>query len=113
MLIIDKKDDVQTLRNLGATDKQIVRIFLFEGRMISAIGAIVGIGFGLLLCWLQQEFGLVRMGGSDGSFVVNAYPVSVHYFDVLCIFVTVIVVGWLAVWYPVKRVANMLTQRKE
>ena len=74
MLIIDKKDDVQTLRNLGATDKQIVRIFLFEGRMISAIGAIVGIGFGLLLCWLQQEFGLVRMGGSDGSFVVNAYP---------------------------------------
>ena len=51
--------------------------------------------------------------GSDGSFVVNAYPVSVHYFDVLCIFVTVIVVGWLAVWYPVKRVANMLTQRKE
>ena len=56
MLIIDKKDDVVTLRNLGANDKQITRIFLFEGRMISAIGAVIGIIIGLLLCWLQQRF---------------------------------------------------------
>ena len=60
MLIIDKKDDVVTLRNLGATDKQITQIFLFEGRMISAAGAIIGIIIGLLLCWLQQQFGIVR-----------------------------------------------------
>lgn len=108
MLIIDKKDDVVTLRNLGASDKQVVSIFLFEGRMISAIGAIVGIVFGLLLCWLQQEYGLVRMGGSDGSFVVNAYPVSVHYMDVAIIFVTVLAVGWLAVWYPVRALSKRL-----
>lgn len=112
MLIIDKKDDVVTLRNLGASDKQIVRIFLFEGRLISAIGALAGIAVGLLLCWLQQEFGLVRMGGSDGTFVVNAYPVSVHYSDIVGIFITVLLIGWVAVWYPVKRVANMLTARK-
>ena len=108
MLIIDKKDDVVTLRNLGANDQQITRVFLFEGRMISAIGAIVGILIGLLLCWLQQQYGLVSLGDSDGSFVVNSYPVSVHYTDVTLIFFTVLVVGWLAVWYPVKYFSRRL-----
>ena len=103
MLIIDKKEDVVTLRNLGANDRQISQIFLFEGRLISAFGAIIGIGLGLLLCWLQQQYGLVSLGSSSGSFVINAYPVSVHYDDVALIFLTVIVVGWVAVWYPVKR----------
>ena len=103
MLIIDKKEDVITLRNLGANDRQISQIFLFEGRLISAFGAIIGIGLGLLLCWLQQQYGLVSLGSSSGSFVINAYPVSVHYDDVALIFLTVIVVGWVAVWYPVKR----------
>ena len=103
MLIIDKKEDVITLRNLGANDRQVSQIFLFEGRLISAFGAIIGIGLGLLLCWLQQQYGFVSLGSSSGSFVINAYPVSVHYDDVALIFLTVIVVGWVAVWYPVKR----------
>ena len=101
MLIIDKKNDVITLRNLGASDKVITRIFLFEGRLISAIGAVIGIAFGLLLCWLQQTFGIVKLGSSSGSFVVNAYPVSVHPEDIILIFLTVLIVGFLAVWYPV------------
>lgn len=108
MLIIDKKDDVVTLRNLGASDKQIRRIFLFEGRLISFFGAILGILLGLLLCWLQQQYGFVKMGSSDGTFVVNAYPVSVHYSDVLLIFLTVIAAGWLAVWYPVRTLSKRL-----
>lgn len=108
MLIIDKKDDVVTLRNLGATDKDISRIFLFEGRMIAVIGAVLGIAVGLLLCLLQQQYGFVRMGGADGSYIVNAYPVSVHYSDVLLIFATVIVAGWLAVWYPVRALGRRL-----
>ena len=102
MLIIDKKDDMVTLRNLGASEKQITKIFLFEGRMIGAIGAIVGIVLGLVLCWLQQAFGLVKLGESSGSFVINAYPVSVHYTDVFLTFITVLAVGWIAVWYPVR-----------
>lgn len=102
MLIIDKKADAATLRNLGATDRQIRSIFLFEGRIISAIGAVVGILLGLLLCWLQQEFGLVHMGDSAGSFVVNAYPVSVHYDDVAIVFVTVLLIGWAAAWIPTR-----------
>ncbi|MBR5698889.1 MAG: ABC transporter permease [Prevotella sp.] len=108
MLIIDKREDVVTLRNLGANDRQISSIFLFEGRLIVAIGAIVGVALGLLLCWLQQRFGLVGMGGSSGMFVINAYPVSVHYQDVLLVFFTVIVVGSLAVWYPVQHFSKRL-----
>jgi len=101
MLIIDKKDDVVTLRNLGASDRQIVRIFLFEGRMISAIGAVIGIILGLALCWAQQQFGIVGLGSSSGNFVINAYPVSVHPEDIVLVFVTVLIVGFLSVWYPV------------
>lgn len=101
MLIIDKRDDVVTLRNLGASEKQILRIFLFEGRMISFIGAVAGIILGVALCWLQQEFGLISLGAS-GSFIVDAYPVSVHFWDVVLIFVTVVAVGFLSVWYPVR-----------
>ena len=110
MLIIDKKNDVVTLRNMGASDKQIERIFLFEGRMISAIGAILGILVGLLLCWLQQVYGLVSLGRSSGSFIVDAYPVSVHPEDIIIIFITVLAVGFASVWYPVRYFAKRLIQ---
>lgn len=110
MLIIDKKNDVITLRNLGTTDGQIRRIFLFEGRMISAAGAVIGIVLGLILCWLQQTYGLVQLGDQAGNFVVNAYPISVHPEDILLIFLTVILVGWLSVWYPVRYMSRKLTK---
>lgn len=110
MLIIDKRDDVVTLRNLGASDRQIVRIFLFEGRMISFFGAFAGVVLGLLLCWLQQEYGLIALG-SSGSFVVDAYPVSVHASDVLLIFITVLLVGFLSVWYPVRFLSKRLLNK--
>ena len=110
MLIIDKKNDVITLRNLGATDGQIRRIFLFEVRMISAAGAVIGIVLGLILCWLQQTYGLVQLGDQAGDFVVNAYPISVHPEDILLIFLTVILVGWLSVWYPVRYMSRKLTK---
>ena len=110
MLIIDKKEDVATLRNLGASNKQVSRIFLFEGRMIAVAGAVIGILLGLLLCWLQQRFGLVALGRSSGSFVVDAYPVSVQLTDIILVFVTVVAVGWLAVWYPVRHLSKRLLQ---
>lgn len=110
MLIIDKKNDVITLRNLGATNGQIRRIFLFEGRMISAAGAVIGIVLGLILCWVQQTYGLVQLGDQAGNFVVNAYPISVHPEDILLIFLTVILVGWLSVWYPVRYMSRKLTK---
>ena len=108
MLIIDKREDVVTLRNLGASDRQITRIILFEGRMISLIGAIIGLIIGLLLCWLQQQYGIVRLGSSEGSFVVNAYPVSVHPTDIILVFITVLTVGFISVWYPVRYFSRRL-----
>ena len=108
MLILDKREDVETLRHLGADDRLIVRIFLFEGRMISVFGAVGGILLGLLLCFAQQQFGFITLGGGNGAFLVDAYPVSVHVMDVLLIFVTVIVVGFLSVWYPVHYLSKRL-----
>lgn len=108
MLIIDKKDDVATLRHLGASDSLIQKIFLIEGSLISVVGAIIGTGLGLLICLLQQEFGLVKMGDSAGSFIVDAYPLSVHYSDVTIVFFTVIIVGFLSVYYPVRYLTRRL-----
>lgn len=111
MLIIDKKNDINTLHNLGANDRQIQSIFLYEGRIISAVGALIGIGLGLALCGLQQAFGFVKMGESSGTFIVNAYPVSVHYWDVLVVFVTVILIGWAASWIPAQRLRKQILNR--
>lgn len=108
MLIIDKKADMETLRHLGATDAQIVRIFLFEGRLISGFGALAGIGIGLLMCYLQQRYGFITLGDSSGSFVVDAYPVSVHAIDVVMIFFTVLIVGSAAMWWPVRYLSRKL-----
>lgn len=111
MLIIDKKNDINTLHNLGANDRQIQSIFLYEGRIISAVGALIGIGLGLALCGLQQAFGFVKMGESSGTFIVNAYPVSVHYWDVLVVFITVILIGWAASWMPARRLRKQILNR--
>lgn len=111
MLILDKREDVETLRNLGADDRLIARIFLFEGRMISISGALAGIVLGLLLCFLQQRFGLISLGGGNGNFVVDAYPVSVHTTDIVLVFVTVIAIGFLSVWYPVRYLSKRLLKK--
>ena len=102
MLIIDKSKDVETLRSLGARDSFIKRIFIVEGWLISIIGAVVGVLLGLALCWAQQQYGIVSLGQSAGAFVIDAYPVSVHYTDVALIFFTVVLVGFLSVLYPVR-----------
>ncbi len=108
MLIIDKKADVHTLRNLGAQDSHIIRIFLFEGQLISGIGALAGILIGLLLCYLQQTFGFITLGDSAGSFVIDAYPVSIRLWDIALVFMTVLTVSNLALWYPVKYLSHRL-----
>ena len=109
MLIIDKREDVVTLRNLGADDEIIKRIFMYEGCLISFMGALVGIVLGVVLCLVQQEFGLISLGGeSSGAFIVDAYPVSVHLNDVLLILCTVLLISYLAVLYPVRYLSRRL-----
>ncbi|MGM9695012.1 MAG: FtsX-like permease family protein [Alloprevotella sp.] len=102
MLMIDKRADVVTLRSLGADEGLIFRIFLCEGSMISFLGAVAGTLLGLLICYVQQTFGLLSLGGSSGNFIIDAYPVSIHPSDVVIVFFTVLIVGFLAVLYPVK-----------
>ena len=101
MLIIEKRDNMNTLRSFGADNKIISNIFVFEGVIVSFVGAVVGILFGLLLCLAQQEFGLISTGG-DGGFIMDSYPVKVVWNDVLAVFVTVLITGVVAVWVPVK-----------
>lgn len=113
MLIIDKRADVVTLRNLGADDNVITRIFLFEGCLISFMGALIGVALGLTLCFIQQEFGVISLGSgaSAGAFVVDAYPVSVHLSDVVLILITVLVIGFLSVLYPVRYLSRRLLRK--
>ena len=101
MLIIDKRDDIRTLHNLGASNKDISRIFLLEGWLISLSGAFLGLLLGITLCLIQQQYGLLKFGAEAGSYIVDAYPVQVKAADVLVVFVTVSVIGLLSVLYPV------------
>lgn len=114
MLIIDKRNDVVTLRNLGADDQLVSRVFLFEGYMITFFGALIGVGLGLVLCFIQQEFGIIPLGSGDsaGAFVVDAYPVSVYAIDVILVLITVLVTGFLSVFFPVRYLTRRLLIQK-
>lgn len=110
MLIIDKREDVGTLRNLGASNQTIFQIFLIEGCLISLLGSLIGIIIGLFLCLIQHEYGLITLGSGDSTsaFVVEAYPVSVYWSDIILILVTVLIVGLLSVLYPVRYFSRRL-----
>lgn len=101
ILMIEKEEDVSKLRSMGADNHLINKIFLFEGWMISLLGAVIGVVIGLLLCFLQQHFGFISLGETAGTFIVDAYPVEVDWWDVLVVFLTVVMVGFIAVLYPV------------
>ncbi len=110
MLIIDKRADVVTLRNLGANDETIKQIFLLEGCLISFLGALIGVVLGVALCLVQQEFGFISLGSGDsaGAFVVDAYPVNVQITDVLLVLLTVLVISFFSVQYPVRYLSRRL-----
>lgn len=101
MLILDKQANADTLRSLGATDSFVARIFIYEGNLIALLGAVVGLVLGVVLCLLQQEFGLIGLGG-DGQFVVDSYPVRVKFTDLLLVLVSVVAVSAISVWMPIK-----------
>ncbi|MCH5327770.1 MAG: FtsX-like permease family protein, partial [Coprobacter sp.] len=108
MLIIDKKADIATLQSLGADDRMISDVFLTEGCLISALGAGVGLVAGIVLCLVQQYFGVLRLGQGTGMFIVDAYPVKLLWTDALSVLVVVSLLGFLAAWYPVKYMRKRL-----
>ncbi|KPK79678.1 MAG: hypothetical protein AMS27_17785 [Bacteroides sp. SM23_62_1] len=105
MLILDKKEDINTLRSLGASNSLIRKIFLLEGWMISVLGAILGLIIGSFVAWLQAEYGMIKLN-SSGSFIIDAYPVVYKLSDVFKIFLTVLLIGLLAAWYPVRYISK-------
>ncbi len=103
MLIIDKKKDVWILKTMGANDSVIRKIFFAEGMLINLLGAISGMAIGAFICWLQLQFGLLRLNGG----VVDFYPIELHMMDFVNISIIVIIIGLIASWYPVR----ILTKR--
>lgn len=93
LLIIEKDESIRTFRSMGATDKQITRIFVTEGWLIALVGAVSGVILGLALCLCQQQFGWLKLSANADAVIVNAYPVVVEWTDVLVVFVLVAAVG--------------------
>jgi ABC-type lipoprotein release transport system permease subunit len=103
MLIIDKKNDIRILSHLGANEQLIKRIFLFEGWLVNAIGAIGGVVVGLTICLLQEHFGLLKLGNGV-EYVISAYPVAVQGLDILLVIGIVWILSLISVWIPVRRI---------
>ncbi len=103
MLIIDKKDDIVTLQNMGANNSLIKRIFLLEGWLISILGSVGGLLIGTVICWLQIQFGFV---GDSNNIILSEYPVQIQFWDYVFTFLTVIIIGFAASWYPVRHITK-------
>ena len=93
LLIIEKDENIRTFKNLGATNRQISNIFITEGILITLSGAVIGIILGIILCILQQEFGLIKLSAEAGTVIVDSYPVKLIWSDVLIVFALVSIVG--------------------
>ena len=100
MLIIEKERDIEILRSLGADNNLIRKIFIFEGWLISILGALAGIALGFIVCWIQQTYGIVRLRSE--SLVMDAYPVVMKIKDFIIVPGTVLIIGFWAAWYPVR-----------
>jgi len=108
MLILDKKEDISILQSMGANKRTIRNIFLFEGWLISFLGAIIGTLAGLALCQAQITYGFVKLSGKASSFIVDAYPMKIVPADILLVLLSVSLIGFLAAWYPVRYISEKL-----
>lgn len=108
MLIIDKRQDILTLSHLGASNPMIRNIFLLEGWLVNAIGAISGIVLGLSVCLLQEHFGFLKLGNGT-EYVISAYPVAVEAWDIVGVSLTVFILGAISSWIPAKKINNQLS----
>lgn len=111
MLVIEKREDIAVLHSLGADLPALQRIFLLDGLFITLLGCGIGMVPGFVVCYLQERFGLIGLGGS-GAFVIDSYPVKVQLPDAFYVFLTVLAIGFVASWYPARKlVARSLNLR--
>ena len=102
MLILDKRQDIDILSHLGASDKMIHKIFLIEGWLVNVFGALGGLIIGLTICLLQEHLGLLKLGNGT-EYIISAYPVAVQAWDILTIVIIVLALGLLAAWIPTRK----------
>jgi lipoprotein-releasing system permease protein len=110
MLIIEKERDVEILKSLGADNTLIRKIFIFEGWLISIIGAGAGVFLGFMICWIQQEFGIIKL--NSDTLIMNAYPVVMKLKDFIIVPLTVLLIGYWAAWYPVRYLTKKYLEKK-
>ena len=106
LLILDKRKDISILSSMGANLATIRLIFIKEGVMISVLGALAGMVLGTIVCLIQIQFGIVGLGSSGGSFVVDAYPVIIEWVDFLAVFIVIAFIGIFVAWFPVRQITN-------
>ncbi|MDD4606263.1 MAG: FtsX-like permease family protein, partial [Dysgonamonadaceae bacterium] len=109
ILIIEKKNDIRILKSMGANNKTISRIFLLEGWLISFSGIVSGIILGVGISFLQQKFGLLKLGGTPGAYMVDAYPVIVKFTDVFLTFLIVCIISFSTIVYPIHNLKKQLS----
>jgi len=107
MLILDKKEDLSTYKALGMTHKNMVSVFKTEGNLITASGALLGLIIGVVICLIQEKFGIITLG--DGSYIVEAYPVKLVLTDMVTILITVLLIGYAASYFPVRYLVKKLS----
>ncbi len=110
MLVIEKQKDITILKAMGARSATIRRIFLAEGLLIAGAGSIIGFTLAIIICLVQQHFGLIKLGG--GTFLIDAFPVEMHWNDFVLVAITILVIGTLASWYPAHRAARQTISLK-
>ncbi|MEM6325582.1 MAG: ABC transporter permease [Bacteroidota bacterium] len=106
MTVIEKRRDLGVLQAMGASRKDVRRIFLLEGLLVGGVGTSIGLALGLFICWIQATFEVVQLGSEAGSFVIDAYPVQVRPFDVAVVVVLAVGLCALAALYPATRAAQ-------
>ena len=103
MLIIDKTKDITLLKAIGAENNLVKKIFINEGLLISVVGGILGLIFGIIAVLVQQHFGIIRLGNGDGNYVIDAYPVALEFADILLVFVTITIIGSVASFFTANK----------
>ena len=108
MLVLEKQKDISILQSMGATKTMVLKIFLSEGLLLGAIGAIAGIVLALIVCLLQVKFHLIKLQG--GSFLIDYFPVKLNAADFILVASTAAVIAFMASWFPARKAANQVIE---
>lgn len=110
MLILDKKEDLSIYKAMGMTTSSIIKIFKTEGNLITLSGTLLGLVLGIIICLLQEKFGIITLG--DGSYIIDAYPVKLVFNDISIIIFTVLLIGYTASYFPVRYLVKKLVKNE-